>query len=382
MGSDGSYGGLLMGYLDESTEENKYQIEFSFNENDENYGTYLFGLSEGKLEEAKVLAESILTAFGEIDSEIGVNRNHEVKITGEEGTLVWKSGEKKEKEVQNITINDSFDFLRKDIKSLVVGSTRKQEEIREKNQQLKILLEHILDEEPVLFEQMVKKTDPTFSIEDENTITIGYHAEGTYKNVFRVEVIKPGEKKISFIMALKTRFVDKDMLAEGELEAGLKLQGSNIVPQLHGLFHVGKTKSFYDKVVDGLELHKSGKRMEGEYVSLLIEEFIEGDTVRERVSAYEPIPISIAGKSLSVLIEVFLRINDNKAEIEAFVRFIEDADADLVQLKNLNIDPEFYLHSMEINSPPLGMKRMVEILRNRTPKLRFGYFNLQKERFG
>ena len=74
-------------------------------------------------------------------------------------------------------------------------------------------------------------------------------------------------------------------------------------------------------------------------------------------------------------------INDNEAEIEAFIELMKETDVDLVQLKNLNIDPEFYLHAMEINSPPLGMKRMVEILKKRTPNLRFGYFNLQKERF-
>jgi molybdenum cofactor biosynthesis enzyme MoaA len=73
--------------------------------------------------------------------------------------------------------------------------------------------------------------------------------------------------------------------------------------------------------------------------------------------------------------------NDMEPEIDAFIKFVKETGADLVQLKNLNIDPEFYLQAMFLDSPTLGMMKMVEILKKQIPGLRFGYFNLQKERF-
>jgi hypothetical protein len=74
-------------------------------------------------------------------------------------------------------------------------------------------------------------------------------------------------------------------------------------------------------------------------------------------------------------------LNDTASEISAFLALAEQGNIDLVQLKNLNIDPEFYLNSMLLESPPLGMRKMVERMREIIPQLRFGYFNLQKERF-
>ena len=78
---------------------------------------------------------------------------------------------------------------------------------------------------------------------------------------------------------------------------------------------------------------------------------------------------------------VFPGVSDSEAEIDAFLNLVRDTGTDLVQLKNLNIDPDFYLESMETEKPSLGMLKMVDILRKRIPKLRFGYFNLQKEEF-
>jgi wyosine [tRNA(Phe)-imidazoG37] synthetase (radical SAM superfamily) len=74
-------------------------------------------------------------------------------------------------------------------------------------------------------------------------------------------------------------------------------------------------------------------------------------------------------------------LNDMEPEISAFTTLASKGEVDLVQLKNLNIDPEFYLNAMLLDAPPLGMRRMVEILHEKVPHLRLGYFNLQKERF-
>ena len=73
--------------------------------------------------------------------------------------------------------------------------------------------------------------------------------------------------------------------------------------------------------------------------------------------------------------------SDMQAEIDAFCELVENTGADLVQLKNLNIDPEYYFKEMKLDSPPAGMLNMLEQYRRRLPDLRYGYFNLQKERF-
>ena len=74
-------------------------------------------------------------------------------------------------------------------------------------------------------------------------------------------------------------------------------------------------------------------------------------------------------------------INDTPPEIEAFSKLVEKTEPDLIQLKNLNIDPDIYCDSMRTDDSPIGMKEMVAILRARFPQLRFGYFNLQREKF-
>lgn len=78
---------------------------------------------------------------------------------------------------------------------------------------------------------------------------------------------------------------------------------------------------------------------------------------------------------------VFPGFSDTQAEIEAFNRLRDETGFDLVQLKNLNIDPDLYLREMIIESPPLGMREMVDILKRVNPGLQFGYFNLQRDRF-
>lgn len=74
-------------------------------------------------------------------------------------------------------------------------------------------------------------------------------------------------------------------------------------------------------------------------------------------------------------------LSDTEREIEAFISLVKETGLNLVQLKNLNIDPEYYLKEMLIDSPPVGMKEMWDEFKRQIPNLRYGYFNLQKERF-
>ena len=70
-------------------------------------------------------------------------------------------------------------------------------------------------------------------------------------------------------------------------------------------------------------------------------------------------------------------VTDEVEEFEALVDLIERFGLDLIQLRNHNIDPDWYLDSIGYSpgSRRIGIRGMVKLLRKRFPGLRFGYFN-------
>jgi pyruvate-formate lyase-activating enzyme len=70
-------------------------------------------------------------------------------------------------------------------------------------------------------------------------------------------------------------------------------------------------------------------------------------------------------------------LTDEEAELAALSHFIEETGADLIQMRNLNIDPEWYLESIgyQPNGAKLGILTLMERLRQAFPHLQFGYFN-------
>jgi pyruvate-formate lyase-activating enzyme len=73
---------------------------------------------------------------------------------------------------------------------------------------------------------------------------------------------------------------------------------------------------------------------------------------------------------------VFPGINDQEEEIEAMMKLIRKTGLNMIHLKNLNIDPQLYLNQMpEKRSRAVGMKKMLDILRQEFPDLEIGYFN-------
>ena len=73
---------------------------------------------------------------------------------------------------------------------------------------------------------------------------------------------------------------------------------------------------------------------------------------------------------------VFPGISDQEEEIEAMASLVKETGLDFLHLKNLCIDPVFYLDAMpEERSPVVGMKRMADMLRRACPDLELGYFN-------
>jgi len=84
-----------------------------------------------------------------------------------------------------------------------------------------------------------------------------------------------------------------------------------------------------------------------------------------------------AGGFVSLNYFVLPGFTDETEELEALCAFLEQTGADLIQLRNLNIDPEWYLDTIGYApaGEPLGILRWLEILRERFPALRFGYYN-------
>ena len=80
---------------------------------------------------------------------------------------------------------------------------------------------------------------------------------------------------------------------------------------------------------------------------------------------------------------VFPGVSDQEEEIEALIGLIKETDLNFLHLKNLNIDPAYYLECMPSSgSEPVGMRKMTEILRSAHPNLQLGYFNQPVRRSG
>jgi len=80
---------------------------------------------------------------------------------------------------------------------------------------------------------------------------------------------------------------------------------------------------------------------------------------------------------------VFPGVTDTEEELEAMCAFVEETGLDLVQMRNLNIDPELYRRTLPEGSvrEGMGMRRFMERLSARFPALRYGYFNPNRETY-
>jgi len=79
---------------------------------------------------------------------------------------------------------------------------------------------------------------------------------------------------------------------------------------------------------------------------------------------------------------VFPGITDSEAEYEALRQLIAETDLCMIQWRNFNIDPDWYMGKIGIyeTGEPIGMLQMMELIREEFPQLQFGYFNPPMER--
>jgi pyruvate-formate lyase-activating enzyme len=79
---------------------------------------------------------------------------------------------------------------------------------------------------------------------------------------------------------------------------------------------------------------------------------------------------------------VFPGVTDSVDEYEALRQMIADTGLSMIQWRNFNIDPDWYLGKIGLTETGevLGVLQMMELLREEFPDLRFGYFNPPIER--
>lgn len=72
---------------------------------------------------------------------------------------------------------------------------------------------------------------------------------------------------------------------------------------------------------------------------------------------------------------VFPGVTDREEEVEAMVTFLQNTGVQLVQMRNLNIDPEYYLERiLPQRGDLLGMAAVMEIFQEECPGLRIGSY--------
>jgi sulfatase maturation enzyme AslB (radical SAM superfamily) len=79
---------------------------------------------------------------------------------------------------------------------------------------------------------------------------------------------------------------------------------------------------------------------------------------------------------------VFPGMTDSVEEYEALRKLIIDTGLSMIQWRNFNIDPDWYLGKIGVHETGevLGVKQLMELIREEFPDLKFGYFNPPMER--
>lgn len=79
---------------------------------------------------------------------------------------------------------------------------------------------------------------------------------------------------------------------------------------------------------------------------------------------------------------VFPGMTDSILEYEALRKLIQDTGLHMIQWRNFNIDPDWYLGKIGITNTGecLGVNQLQQLIREEFPQLKFGYFNPSIER--
>lgn len=83
------------------------------------------------------------------------------------------------------------------------------------------------------------------------------------------------------------------------------------------------------------------------------------------------------GRYRSINYLVFPGVSDTEAELEAMTEFMREVELDLIQMRNLNIDPELYRSILPEDTVQegMGMRNWMRAFQERFPHIQYGYFN-------
>ncbi len=87
-------------------------------------------------------------------------------------------------------------------------------------------------------------------------------------------------------------------------------------------------------------------------------------------------------KWISLNYFIFPGLTDDPIEMEQLVKIITDYRVDFIQMRNLNIDPDWYIQTLKLDqraTKPIGILKWQQAIVARAPWIRFGYFNPAKE---
>jgi len=80
---------------------------------------------------------------------------------------------------------------------------------------------------------------------------------------------------------------------------------------------------------------------------------------------------------------VFPGVTDREEELEALLDLVRETGLDMIQMRNLSIDPELYLRTVPATQGKcVGIRTVLRTIRRDFPSVEIGYFNRPKELFG
>ena len=79
---------------------------------------------------------------------------------------------------------------------------------------------------------------------------------------------------------------------------------------------------------------------------------------------------------------VFPGITDSIPEVEALCKLVAETGLDMIQWRNFNIDPDWYLGKVGLHDPGefIGVLQAMDVIAQEFPNVKFGYFNPPIER--
>jgi MoaA/NifB/PqqE/SkfB family radical SAM enzyme len=92
--------------------------------------------------------------------------------------------------------------------------------------------------------------------------------------------------------------------------------------------------------------------------------------------------VKASGGWTSINYFVFPGMTDSEEEYQALRKLILETGLDMIQWRNFNIDPDWYLGKIGVTETgsAMGIRSLMDLLREEFPNLRFGYFNPPMER--